>query len=316
LRYDVSVIGLYILDVLGRPVSRIPEGGDVDFIEEIRLTVAGTAGGTVVDTAKLGLRSLAVGAVGDDEKADWILAALAKQGIDTSAMQRLKGVPTSATILNVRPNGDRPALHVRGASDHLDVPPSMYGQVLDAPFIMLGGTGLLRALDGAPSVALLREAKRLGRTTVFDLIGVNSGTAEIVMPLLPHIDYFMPSIEEAKVLSGLATASDCADFFIRNGAACCVFTLGGDGAFYAHRDGTRLASAAYDVQVVDTTGCGDAFDAGFIAALHHKLDVETSLRFAQAAAGLVATGLGSDAGIVSLADTMEKMRSWKIKRRP
>lgn len=65
MRHDVSVIGLYILDVLGRPVTRIPDRGNVDFIEEIRLTVAGTAGGTVVDTAKLGLRSLTVGAVGD-----------------------------------------------------------------------------------------------------------------------------------------------------------------------------------------------------------------------------------------------------------
>ena len=58
MRYDVSVIGLYILDVLGRPVSRIPDRGNVEFIEQIRLTVAGTAGGTVVDTAKLGLKSL------------------------------------------------------------------------------------------------------------------------------------------------------------------------------------------------------------------------------------------------------------------
>ena len=79
---DVAVIGLYILDVLGRPVERIPEGGGVDFIEEIRLTVAGTAGGTIIDTAKLGLKSLAVGAVGDDEKADWVLMTMQKHGID------------------------------------------------------------------------------------------------------------------------------------------------------------------------------------------------------------------------------------------
>ena len=65
--------------------------------------------------------------------------------------------------------------------------------------------------------------------------------------------------------------------------------------------------------MVDTTGCGDAFDAGFIAALHHRMDVETALRFAQASAGLVATGLGSDAGIVSFEDTLDKMKNWKIK---
>jgi sugar/nucleoside kinase (ribokinase family) len=313
MRYDVSVIGLYILDVLGRPVTRIPDRGNVDFIEEIRLTVAGTAGGTVVDTAKLGLKSLAVGAVGDDEKADWVLLTLQKHGIDASAMQRLKDIPTSATILNVRPNGDRPALHVRGASDHFDVAPSTYDQVFDAPIIHLGGTGLLKKLDGPASVALLKEAKRRGRTVTFDLIAASAETAAIVKPLLPFIDYFMPSIEEARDMSGQKAAEDCAKFYLDHGATCCVFTLGGDGAFYAHKDGARLTLPAYYVKVVDTTGCGDAFDAGFIAALHHKMDVETSLRFAQASAALVATGLGSDAGMVSFEDTLSKMKNWKIK---
>ncbi len=313
MRYDVSVIGLYILDVLGRPVSRIPENGGVDFIEEIRLTVAGTAGGTVIDTAKLGLKSLAVGAVGDDEKADWVMLTMQKHGIDTSAMQRLEGIPTSSTILNVRPNGERPALHVRGASDHFDVPPSMYAQAFDAPIIHLGGTGLLKKLDGPASLNLLKEVKSRGRIVTFDLIAANAETTRIVKPLLPFIDYFMPSIEEAKDMSGQSTAEDCAKFYLDHGASCCVFTLGGDGAFYAHRDGARITSKAYDINVVDTTGCGDAFDAGFIAALHHKMDVETSLRFAQAAAGLVASGLGSDAGIVSFEDTLLTMKNGKIK---
>ena len=172
--YDVSVIGLYILDVLGRPVTRIPEGGGVEFIEEIRLTVAGTAGGTVIDTAKLGLKSLAVGAVGDDEKADWVLMTMQKHGIDTSAMQRIKGVPTSATILNIRPNGERPALHVRGASDHFDVPSTMYDQVFTAPIVHLGGTGLLKKLDGPRSLELLQEAKQRGCIVTFDLIAANA----------------------------------------------------------------------------------------------------------------------------------------------
>jgi sugar/nucleoside kinase (ribokinase family) len=311
--HDVSVIGLYILDVLGRPVTRIPERGNVDFIEEIRLTVAGTAGGTVIDTAKLGLRSLAVGAVGDDEKADWVLMTMQKHGIDTSAMQRIKGVPTSATILNVRPNGDRPALHVRGASDHFDVPPEAYDKVFDAPIIHLGGTGLLRKLDGPASVTLLKEAKRRGRTVTFDLIAASAETIGIVEPLLPYIDYFMPSIEEARDMSGQSSPEECASFYLDRGAQCCVFTLGGEGAYYAHRDGTRIKSPAFDITVVDTTGCGDAFDAGFITALHHRMDQETALRFAQASAGLVATGLGSDAGITSFADTMQRMKDWKIK---
>jgi sugar/nucleoside kinase (ribokinase family) len=308
MRYDVSVIGLYILDILGRPVVSIPERGNVAFIDEIRLTVAGTAGGTVVDTAKLGLKSLAVGAVGDDEKADFVLAALQKFGADVSAMQRLKGIPTSATILNVRPNGERPALHVRGASDHFDVPPALYDQVFDAPIVHLGGTGLLRKLDGEKSRVLLAEAKKRGRVVTFDLIAASAETIGIVEPLLPYIDYFMPSIEEARDMSGQTNPEDCAAFYLDRGTQCCVFTLGGEGAYYAHRDGARLHVPAYKIKVVDTTGCGDAFDAGFITALHHRMEPEAAIRFAQAAAALVATGLGSDAGIVSFEDTMDHMR--------
>ncbi|MDZ5700118.1 sugar kinase [Chelativorans sp. M5D2P16] len=312
--HDVSVVGLYILDVLGRPVNAIPEGGNVEFIDEIRLTVAGTAGGTVVDCAKLGLGCLAVGAVGDDEKADWMLATMRGHGIDVSAMQRLEGVPTSATILNVRANGERPALHARGASDHFDVPADAYDLALGAPIVHLGGTGLLRRLDGEPSRVLLQEAKKRGRTVTFDLIAADAGTAAIVEPLLPHIDYFMPSIEEAMVMSGRKSAPEAADHFLDKGATCCVFTLGGEGAFYAHADGTRFTMPAYRIEVVDTTGCGDAFDAGFITALKHEMNPEDAVRFAQAAAGLVASGLGSDAGIRSFEHTLECMNTWPVQR--
>ena len=129
--------------------------------------------------------------------------------------------------------GDRPALHVRGASDHFDVPPSAYDKVFDAPIIHLGGTGFLKTLDGPASVTLLKEAKRRGRTVTFDLIAASADTIGIVEPLLPYIDYFMPSIEEAKDMSGQKTAEDCAKFFLDKGASCCVFTLGGEGAYYA-----------------------------------------------------------------------------------
>jgi len=311
---DAAFIGLYILDVLGRPVTSIPEGSGVEFIEEIRLTVAGTAGGTVIDAAKLGLNCAAVGAVGSDEKADWMMLTLEKHKIDTTMMQRIDGVPTSATILNVRPNGERPALHARGASDHFDISPSEYDRVLAAPIIHLGGTGLLAGLDGARSVDILAAAKARGRITTWDLVGARAETAALVLPLLPHIDYFMPSIEEASVMCGLAVPEDIARFYLDRGITACVLTMGAEGAFYAHQDGTRLRSPAYEIPIVDTTGCGDAFDAGFITALHHKMDIETALRFAQAAAGLVASGLGSDAGIASFDQTWACMKTWTIKR--
>ncbi len=311
-KYDATIVGLYILDVLGRPVSKIPEGGNVEFIEELRLTVAGTAGGTVVDCAKLGLKTLAVGAVGDDEKADFVIATLDKFGVDTSGFERINNVPTSATILNVRPNGDRPALHLRGASDHFLPPSKEKIDIFDCKVFHLGGTGLLKKLDGQASIDLLKEAKERGCITTWDLIAATEDTLTIVEPLLPYIDFFMPSIEEASVMSGKKDPEEAAKFYIDKGVKNCVLTMGEKGSLYMNKD-NKIITPAYDIKVVDTTGCGDAFDAGMITALAKDIDLEASLKFATATSGLVATGLGSDAGIISYEDTIQKMENFKIK---
>lgn len=311
--YDVSAIGLYIVDVLGRPIDAFPDRsvGHIAFIDELRFTVAGTAGGTVVDCAKLGLRARAVGAVGGDEKADFLLHTLAGFGIDTTAMQRYPSRPTSSTILTIRSNGERPAFHQRGASDDLLITADMYDEVCDARFVHLGGTGLLAAMDGLPTVNLLRAAKERGRTTTFDLLGAKSQTLELVRPALPYIDYFIPSIEEATLMSGLKDRDEIASMFLDAGAGTCILTMGGEGSYIASRD-ARFALPAFAIDVVDTTGCGDAYTAGFIAGLKLDWDLERSARLATAASALVATGLGSDAGIESLERTIEFMERTAI----
>lgn len=309
-KFDVSVVGLYILDVLGRPVTAIPDGGNVEFIDEIRLTVAGTAGGTVVDLAKLGLTCQAVGAVGSDEKADFVLNRMARFGIDCTHIARLDGVETSATILNVRPNGERPALHCRGASDHFDVTADMLPDVLDCRFLHLGGTGLLAKLDGEPSRALLQAAQGAGCVTTWDLVGAGPDTWAFVEPLLPHIDYFIPSIEEAEILSGLTGVEDNIKFFQSRGVTCPVLTMGGDGSIVAMGD-DRIHVPVYDIDVVDTTGCGDAYTAGFIAGLADNRPLAECAHLGTAAASLVAGGLGSDAGIIDRAQTEAAMAAWR-----
>ncbi|MDR3375740.1 MAG: sugar kinase [Ancalomicrobiaceae bacterium] len=309
---DVTLVGLYILDILGRPVEAIPPGGQLRFIDEIRLTVAGTAGGTAVNCAKLGLKTRAVGAVGDDEKADFVLHTLSGFGIDISAMARLKGVSTSATILNIRPNGDRPALHRRGASDEFTLSEADYGTVLDSKFVHVGGMPLLAKFDGAPTAALLKAAKAAGCTTTFDLLSATPATTAILRPALPYVDYFVPSIEDASVMSGRSDARDIARFFLDLGVKNCLVTMGGDGSLIATGD-TMFRLPALDIDVKDTTGCGDAFTAGLIAGLHHGWDIETSARFATACGALVATGLGSDAGIVNFDETEKLMKTARTK---
>ena len=222
-QFDAVFVGLTILDVAGRPVSAIPDKGDVHFIEEIRMNPAGTAAGAVMNAAKLGLKTATVACVGEDEKGDFILDFYRRLGIDTSMVQRTKAAPTSATILVIRPNGDRPALHARGASDHLFINDRDFDAVCNARFLHHGGTGLLNAMDKGQSEKLLRHAKNKGLITSFDLIAPNANTADLLKPLMPYVDYFMPSMEEAAFLSGRSDPAAIAKHFMDQGASACIF---------------------------------------------------------------------------------------------
>ncbi|MBN9045333.1 MAG: sugar kinase [Rhizobiales bacterium] len=312
-RFDVSAVGFAVLDILGRPVTRIPEGGRADFIEEIRMTVAGTAAATAMDCAILGLKTRMVTSVGDDDMGDFLIAKMQRYGMNTDLVRRDKTVQTSSTILPVRPNGERPALHVPGSATTFRVHDEDLEAALDAPIIHVGGTGLLKSFDGDPSIAFMRKAKEMGRITTFDLIQANPHTVELVKPLLPYIDYFVPSIEEAAEMAGTEKPADVARFFKERGVKNAVLTLGGNGVYVSPEQGEAFTLPAHDIQVVDTTGCGDSFTAGIIVGLSKGWDIRTSARFATAVAAKVAMGLGSDGKLQSFNDTFAAMNSLPLK---
>jgi sugar/nucleoside kinase (ribokinase family) len=304
MRYDYASIGFYTFDCLGRPVGAIPPGGGTQFIEEIDLAVSGAAGAAVIAAAKHGLNCLAVGAVGDDLMAGWVMDRLASFGVDTSTMQRLKGVGTSTSIVLTRADGSRPALHMKGATGAFVITPDMWDQVLDATVVHLGGVGLMDRMDGAPSAELFSEAKRRGAITTVDVFAAAEKDLDNVVGLLPYTDYFLPSIEEARVLSGLEDVEDVSRFFLDKGVTCCILTLGENGAYYRHSNGDRFLMPAFDIEMICSCGCGDAFNAGIATGLVRGMDPESMVRFAQATSAQNALGLGSQAGVTSFEQTL------------
>src|SRR3989440_10580383 len=93
----VIALGVHVVDVLVRPVERIPEGQGGQLVEQIRITPAGSAGGAAITLAKLGARTRSAGAIGDDELGEGLLALLSRVGGDTSLLVRRGGVPASAS---------------------------------------------------------------------------------------------------------------------------------------------------------------------------------------------------------------------------
>ncbi|MDP9364420.1 MAG: sugar kinase [Chloroflexota bacterium] len=308
---DVVSLGIHILDVLGRPVTRIPPKQDVDLIEEIRLTVAGTAAGTSVDLAKLGVGVLAMGAIGEDAAGDFIADTMSRYGIDTGGLKRKSGVQTSATMLPIRPNGERPALHVLGANAELTEEDVDLDAVRAARHLHLGGTYLMPKLDGEPTARVLRAAKEAGVTTTLDLIQIDRPDLLAVLePALPYVDYFMPGLDEARAISGLSDRQEVIRFFLDRGAGHTVFKMGAEGSSIAGGDlPGELRVPAFQANVVDSTGCGDAYCAGFIVGLLRGWALHRCARLGTAAAGLVITGLGSDAGIVDFDHTLGFMET-------
>ena len=312
-QFDYVSMGFYTFDCLGWPFTAIPPGGGCYLIDELTLAVSGAAGVAAIAAAKMGLKTLAVGGVGEDLMGDWVMERLRHFRVDSSMMQHRPGWKTSSSIVTTRSDGSRPALHMKGATGNFMVEESDFARVTDAKVFHLGGVGLMDAMDGARNAKLMKFAKDQGCTTTVDIFAGSADDLPDVAAVLPWTDYFMPSIEEARALSGLEDIEDCTRFFHDKGVACCVFTLGGEGAYYSHADGTRFRIPAYEIDVKCTCGCGDAFDAGYAVALVKGMDPETAVRFAQATSALNATGLGSQAGVQDFEHTWNFMRTTKTR---
>jgi sugar/nucleoside kinase (ribokinase family) len=296
---DFISLGLSILDVLGRPVDALPEGGGVRIIEEIRWTPAGTAAAPAMVASMLGLDVRLCGAVGDDEMGEVLRRGLERRGVDLRLLSVLPGVRTSATILPIHSNGDRPALHAPGAGLFVDLPERME-DLLSARFLHLGGVGALPKLDGEPTRQLLQAAQSRGVTVTCDLTAPGPPTRPALEAALPGVDYWMPTVDEAREVSGTRTAEDAGRWALDLGAGACVLKDGAAGSLLVNADAV-VRFPAYQVEVVDTTGCGDGYCGGFVSALARGQDLESACRFATATAGLVAGRLGSD-GLVSSYD--------------
>lgn len=299
----VVTVGLHVADVLGRYVDAIPPGQGLALLDEIRLTVAGTAAATAVDLARLGVPVATVGAVGDDALGVFLRSTMADEGVDVTGLAVRPERPTSATMLPIRRDGSRPALHVIGSNAAIAPEDLASIDLSDVAVLHLGGTCLLPGVDGAPSVGLLRRARDAGVATTMDFIPTGgAGDRDAVLPCLPFVDYLFPSEEDALSFAGASSIDEAIAFYLDAGVSTLVITRGAAGVSISTRDHRDMRRPAYAVDVVDTTGCGDAFSAGFIWGLVSGADVVEAAERGLVCGSLVATGLGSDAGLHSAAD--------------
>jgi len=312
--FDYTSMGFYTFDCLGRPVNDIPPGAGTYFIDELTLAVSGAAGSAAIVAAKHGLKVQAVGGVGRDDMGEWVLMKLGSFGVDVANMEVCPGFSTSSSIVTTRPNGDRPALHKKGATGGFLVRDEQLDRVLDSKIFHVGGVGLMDRMDQGRTAEVMAAAKARGCITTLDVFASTPDDMPLIAPLLPNTDYFMPSEEEARALSGRRELDDIAGFLLDHGVGAVILTLGPGGARYADRQGRQFHIPAYDIEVVCTCGCGDCFNAGFATGLHLGRSMEDCVRLGQASSAQNAMGLGSQAVLRNLEKTIEFMETTPLRR--
>jgi sugar/nucleoside kinase (ribokinase family) len=153
------------------------------------------------------------------------------------------------------------------------------------------------AMDGAPTARLLARARRMGVVTAMDTAynpAVDSRA--LIEPCLPLLDCFIPSVEEARAITGEEEPEAMLARLARHGIPTLGIKLGAEGCLFQHGGETRHYPA-FAVPVVDGSGAGDAFMAGFLYGMLRGWELDRTALFANATAAHCIQAIGCSAGV-------------------
>lgn len=299
----ILCVGNACVDVTVKPVDRLPETGTLQFVDSITTSVGGCAANAAMVLAKLGADVRVCTAVGDDGFGDYILSAFRKFGLATDDVRRFDGLSTAASIVQVCSTGERSFLHDPGVTS-VYAPGDVSEKTLcESDIVFLTGAMIMRGFDGGPAAELLERAKELGKYTVMDTCWDSDGVwMKKVCSALPHLDMFMPSIEEAEMLAETANPDAICDAFLSKGVQNIIIKMGSKGAYVCegNSDKRYISPSFKRERIIDTNGAGDAFCAGFLCGLSRGMDIQSCARYANAVGSFCVTGAGSCAGIPSM----------------
>lgn len=267
-----------------------PAFGQVErIVQDARLTVGGSGAIVACGAARLGLRTAICGVVGDDVFGRFMRDELERRGVGVDGLVVEPDRPTGVTVV-LAGSGDRAIL------THM-------GTIGDLRIDRIGDARLDASRHVHVASYFLQDLLRPDLPALFDRLRANGSTTSIdpnwdpterwdagLLELLALTDVFLPNAEEATRIAGVTDVEGAAAGLATRAGAVAV-KAGPDGAVAATGDGLIRAPAAR-VEAIDTTGAGDAFDAGFLASRLAGDRLERSLAIANACGALSTRALG------------------------
>ncbi len=300
----VLCIGSVTTDVIVSPADSVPTPGTLRAVDSVSTHVGGCAANAAIDLGRLGVPAVLCCKLGADSFGDFVEETVRASGAGTRGIVRDPAVNTTVSIVCVQSSGERSFLYCPGSTSAFTVADVPDALLEEADIVFIAGAMLLTAFDGAGAAQVLERARRMGKTTVMDTAwDFQDVWLPKVKAALPHLDLFMPSVEEAAKLTGETEPERIADRLLEMGPKSVVVKTGKTGALLCPAGGPRQQVPTWrSVKAVDTTGAGDAFCAGFLAGMAQGWDFTRCGVFANAVGTHCVMAIGASTGIRPIAE--------------
>lgn len=296
-RYDCLCAGIIVADHVCHAIDHMPKPGELILTDKMELAIGGCASNAAADLARLDRRVAIAGIVGQDVFGRYVEESLVDSGVHCDYLMKSDRLPTSGSfVINVK-GEDRRFIHSVAANSLFTGETVTEEQIRSSRILYLGGYCLSAELSPENVENMFRTAKAAGVTTVLDVVTPRPDDYwKMLEPILPLSDYFLPNNDEGELITGETDPIAQARAFKAAGANTIIITCGGEGSILMNEECT-LHSDVYPVDVVDGTGSGDAFVAGFIHGLLEEASPEECLRFGSALGHSCVRSPGATAGI-------------------
>jgi ribokinase len=299
---DVFVLGSINQDFVLK-VERRPEPGETVTNAELSTHNGGKGANQAAAAALLGASVTILGRVGDDEFGEPLVRALEEKGIDTGLVERASGASTGAALITVTPDGENAITVAPGANR------SLAPEDVDAAAGAIGDARVLVAQMEIPVESVLRAVEVAAERGTRALVNL-APTFEVPRGLLEKLDPLVVNEHEAafllgSVVEGVDGALSAAPKLLSLGPRSAVITVGEAGAVFASGDATEHFSAP-EVDVVDTTGAGDAFVGALATQLARDAQLEEAVAYAVRAGAAAVTREGAQ-GALPTPEVMEAL---------
>jgi sugar/nucleoside kinase (ribokinase family) len=288
--FDVVGLGVSTVDIVSL-VDHFPTGEEIQRAEDMTIQGGGPVATAIAALARLGARTAMLDAIGDDWRGGLILAEFDRAGVSTEHIRRCHGASSATACLLVRrPDGARTIVFLPGTTPELEIADLPREVIESARALHVNGR------HGQACLQACRWARQAGVLVSFD--GGAGRYREEMRRLVPLSDVCIVARQFAEQYTAETDIPAALSRLRSEGPQVVAVTDGLRGSWVESQDGARFHQPAFPVaDLVDTTGCGDAYHGAFLFGLLQGLRLEAVAAFASAAAALNARHLGGRAGL-------------------